>query len=603
MQKWQDTREFLGKAGQIHVEPYVRDIFVYILPGFVLVMGIFAMLLGFYFTSDLVSAVWSTTDIRSWIIALFAFVFAWFVGAMLRQIGLHLGYAKSIQPNDWDKYIWLEAIQDYDDQVELSKRRKASSFQTASWTCVGLGTACLVLLLAKIVSVGSFWAWVLLLLLASMILLTLLHRFLDRRWTVFISVLLAILLIATLFRLSGPWPALLLVGVVGFRLLHLFFHNRWHHTIQQEFPTQRDVEIRPREEPLYLGRQEPTSDDEQYAGSKFADVKDLVCANPYYQVWGDGQTELPVYRVTLGSVLRGILPHGNPYQFREAARRAVDTRADLRQGTNGRGFRRLLHPNGVCLFGTWEITNQTAYTGYFAKGKKALLIGRYSTCCTEVRRGRSRSLSLVGKLFPTNNEDEKVKTASFITQEDLGGNRLQYVNDAEFRNAPDTTAWRRGLGLHGLPVISITGILFRMVDVEPAIRQLYEIAELDKDENVPTSAPKFMRIRVDENQPRIEGKDLDFRDEVMGQIYDPGDETKKRSLIFNIEVSDEGTTLGPAFFQRRKIKNWQHIGKIVFSEGVISYNGDQVIHFNHPTWRLKRNDPASAARLEGVRVR
>jgi hypothetical protein len=36
---------------------------------------------------------------------------------------------------------------------------------------------------------------------------------------------------------------------------------------------------------------------------------------------------------------------------------------------------------------------------------------------------------------------------------------------------------------------------------------------------------------------------------------------------------------------------------------VASYNGDFVIHFRHPTWRDDQNDPASATRVNGRKVR
>jgi hypothetical protein len=36
-------------------------------------------------------------------------------------------------------------------------------------------------------------------------------------------------------------------------------------------------------------------------------------------------------------------------------------------------------------------------------------------------------------------------------------------------------------------------------------------------------------------------------------------------------------------------------------DAVASYNGDHVIHFNHPTWRGDRNDPATATRVDGRR--
>jgi hypothetical protein len=254
-----------------------------------------------------------------------------------------------------------------------------------------------------------------------------------------------------------------------------------------------------------------------------------------------------------------------------------------------------LHPNGVCLLGTWLITEPTQYSGYFRQGQSGLVIARYSTCCTETRRGRSRSLALVGKVYPTTDPTnlQRHRPASFITEQDIGGDWTEHINDAELRNAPNTTVWRRGL--FGLPVILVTGIVFQFADRQIANRQLYEVAELGKPDSEPTRAPEFLRFLVDPAQPRIEGKDLDFRDEVLAQIYDRGDPLPKRELTFHIEVSDEGLTRGPVIYQRRTIENWRRIGRLVFKEGVASYNGDCVIHFHHPPWRANRNDASSLA--------
>lgn len=356
-------------------------------------------------------------------------------------------------------------------------------------------------------------------------------------------------------------------------------------------------------EPAYFGTEQFTDEDRAYKGSRFSEVRDALFANPYQKVWGgEGEPPLPTYEISLLSVLRGILPFGRRYFFRQAVERTVDSHADLRWGADGKGFRRLIHPNGVCLTGLWEITEETEYSGYFRKGSRALIIGRYSTCCTETRRGHTRSLSLVGKLYPTTdpNHTEPLRTASFFTQEDLGGERTDYINDAEFRNAPDTHSWRRGAGV---PILLVEGALFLHVDKEPAHRQLYAIAELGKANDEPTRTPQFMRLRVAPEQPRIEGEALDFRDEVMAQIFDKGDPLPKRTLTFHIEVTDEGSTRGLPVFQRRTFKNWRHIGKITFDNAVISYNSDFVIHFNHPTWRGERNNPSTATRMNGRKVR
>jgi len=347
----------------------------------------------------------------------------------------------------------------------------------------------------------------------------------------------------------------------------------------------------------FLGSESITDEDWRYQGSRFADVRDAVFANPY-----SSKAALPIYKVTLLSVLRGLLSVRKPYLFFRAAERSVDSHADLRWGSDGKGFRRLLHPNGVCLTGMWHITEETGYTGYFRRGSKALVIGRYSTCCTETRRGYKRSLALVGKLYPTTdpNHSDPLRTADFITQQDIGGESTYYVNDAQLFNAPSVHAWRRGTGT---PILLVTGAVFQRADNEPSHRQLYEIAELGKADVEPTRCPQFMRLSVATEQPRIEGATLDFRDEIMAQIYQNDTTTPRQTLVFRIDVTDEGQTRGTAFWQNRTFSNWCTIGKLTFDNAVVSYNGDFVIHFHHPSWRTNRNDPATATRINGRKVR
>jgi hypothetical protein len=336
-----------------------------------------------------------------------------------------------------------------------------------------------------------------------------------------------------------------------------------------------------------------TDEDRTYAGSRFADVVGALFANPYQRVWGaNGEAPLPMHKVTFRSVASGL---------QRASERAVDSGADLRWGPDRKGFTRLVHPNGVCLIGMWEITERTDYTGYFTPGSRALIVGRYSTCCTETRRGRIRSLSLAGKLFPTSdpNHAMALPTGNFFTQEDIGGTRTDDINDVELRNAPDITAARRGAGI---ATLLATRTAFQRVDKEPGIRQLYAIAELGKPEGTPTRAPAFMRLRVASSQPRIAGANLDFRDEVMAQIFDRGDPVPKRTLTFTIEITDQGVVSGPGFRVRWKFAQWRAIGTIVFNNAVVSLNGDAVLHFNHPTWRADRNDPKTSTRVHGRKV-
>ena len=187
-----------------------------------------------------------------------------------------------------------------------------------------------------------------------------------------------------------------------------------------------------------------------------------------------------------------------------------------------------------------------------------------------------------------------------MTQEDIGGAKTVFINDAELRNAPDTTLARRGTGA---AVLIVVGLVFNRVDNQPSIRQLYPIAELGKPPDQPTRAPEFMRLLVAPAQPRVAGEGLDFRDEVMAQIFDKGDPSPKRTLTFTIEVTDEGQTTGPRRASVARSRTGVGLDRSCSAMPSSSHNGDFVIHFNHPTWRQDRNDPATATRIDGRKVR
>lgn len=350
-----------------------------------------------------------------------------------------------------------------------------------------------------------------------------------------------------------------------------------------------------------IGSEELREEDRHYVGSRFRDVVNALFENPYQRVWGrPGEPSLPDEPVTIGTVFGDKLAAGPP-RFQRATERSLDSSADLRWGVDRKGFTRFLHPHGVCLIGRWEITAENPYSGYFTPGSRALLVARYSSGANGHRRGIVRSMSLVGKLFPTTDPDHDapLRPANFITQEDIGGIRTASINDAVLLNAPDVTVFRRGPA--GALLVHVAST-FRRADAEPTIRQLYPIAELGKLAGQPTVAPEFMRLLVDQSQPVIPGEDLDVRDEVMAQIFDPGDSTPKRTLTFTIDVTDEGRATGTPLRLRRTFQNWKRIGRLVFDNAVISYNGDAVIHFPHPTWRKDRNDPTTATRVNGKKT-
>ena len=217
-----------------------------------------------------------------------------------------------------------------------------------------------------------------------------------------------------------------------------------------------------------------------------------------------------------------------------------------------------------------------------------MVIARYSTGLSTVR-GESRTLSMVGKIYPTLLPEEKHRTASFITQEDLGGTFTRSVHDALLRNAPSIHPLNRQFGLG---TFFLTAFAFMRVDLRPTVRQLYEVAELGKPRGIPTRCPEFMQLRIISPKVGSEDETADFRDEILAQIYDPGYAGTKRKLTFQIEVSDKGEVTG--FFNKGLTgAEWKPIGTITFDEAAASYNGDFVIHFHHPEWRADLNDPSS----------
>jgi hypothetical protein len=349
------------------------------------------------------------------------------------------------------------------------------------------------------------------------------------------------------------------------------------------------------------GQQETTDEDRSYKGSRYSEVRQALYVNPYRGgTSGQAPGPLPMFRSTIRNAWRGTL-HGHKF-LKEASARTIDTRSDLRWGTDGKGYRRILAPNGICVLGTWEITADNPYTGYFQKGAKGLTIGRFSSDGSETRRGQRRSISLGMKIYPTTdpNHPTSLIPASVIAQEDLGGMHTDFMNDAELRNMPSVHSYRRGI--HVLVMLR-AGTYFFGLDKVADVRQLHEIAELGKPANVPTRCPDHMLLKMATGQRRIEGSGLDFREEIYAHLFNPGDQDPTGSMAFDIMVSDKGRMVGFPGFKKVTVTDWQRIGTMRITEAVASYNADHVIHFHHPGWRDNKNDPATAIRSNEQRVR
>lgn len=224
-------------------------------------------------------------------------------------------------------------------------------------------------------------------------------------------------------------------------------------------------------------------------------------------------------------------------------------------------IKKLLHPNGVCLSGTWEITEPSNYTGYFAQGKKGLIIGRASTALTNTKEGRNRGFGFAGKLFATMDADEVVKTSNFFLIDVLFGTHAKHYLDVSLTSQPKT-----GFDFFNLFTGLIAAKALFKADQDPQLRPLYPISELGLGANEVPVTPTWMMIKAADNMPRVDEKD--FRNELNTTQYPD-------NLNFDIYVSDKT-------HNSKKLDQWQRLGQIKLDQSLVSYGCDRRLHFAHP---------------------
>ena len=123
------------------------------------------------------------------------------------------------------------------------------------------------------------------------------------------------------------------------------------------------------------GQQETTDEDRAYKGSRYSEVRKALYANPYRGgTSGQAPGPLPMFRSTIRNAWRGTL-HGHKF-LKEASARTIDTRSDLRWGTDGRDSEDS-RPNGIACSGRGR-SRRESVTGTFRKGAKGADIGRIS---------------------------------------------------------------------------------------------------------------------------------------------------------------------------------------------------------------------------------
>lgn len=282
-----------------------------------------------------------------------------------------------------------------------------------------------------------------------------------------------------------------------------------------------------------------------YLGSTFQEVRDQIFSDPY-------QT-LPTHQV----FVRDMFKSGHDLLLQDS-RRILENPADLLPT-----FQKLLHQNGICFCGTWNITEKSDYSGFFKQGSKGLLIVRVSTLLSRTLQGTRRGFGCAVKIFPTMDPHERVKTGNFVTINVLTGT-YQGFTEILLSNNPT-------IGINDTLIKFIGPILvilkdFFTVDSQPTFRPLYPISELGIRTNESLNTPKFIGLKTASKKIK-EGQHDDFRNELNVENFADG------KLKITISVASEKKDL--------EHDEKSQIGFMEFTESVSSNSGDHRLHFHH----------------------
>ena len=267
----------------------------------------------------------------------------------------------------------------------------------------------------------------------------------------------------------------------------------------------------------------------EYDGSTFSEVKAVAFSGPY--------AELPHHR--------GLRPGRFVRFFNDSARNLIDRRDILPW------YDKLIHANGICHTGKWQIDTDSRYTGYFAKGSEGLLITRASVAGNRLNAHDRRAFGIAGKVFPTMDPDRKVKPGNFVTVSSLSGTRNKQITDYAPTNRPK-------VGLD--PAANLVNrVIFRLMDTRPGWRRLHPISALGVPRDGDVVTPDLMMLKIADGTPKVHTHD--FRDELRIEHY------PERKLVYTINVKD---FYDPA---------WTRIGSIELTDDAVAEGGDKRLHF------------------------
>jgi hypothetical protein len=298
-----------------------------------------------------------------------------------------------------------------------------------------------------------------------------------------------------------------------------------------------------------------------YEGSTFNEVVKIIKTTPQINFKNPNaesmRADLEHYQDAQGPAL----PHyGISFSIVDgalltAAKRTISDRADIHPY-----FQKIVHSNGICLIGEWDMTESSPYSGYFARGAKGLFIGRASTAGADTVKGKERAFGFAGKIFPTLDPNEKVRTANFFTVDNLSGTLEEHFMHTSLTNEPKFTL--------DIP-LRIVKFQFELADPIATFRPTYPVARLALAPGQSVVSPHWIMIRASQGAQNLNANDADFRDELSSRNYPNG-------MGFDVLASE--TTKDP-----QDLSAWLKLGVIRIEQTITSFGCDRQLHFAHPT--------------------
>ncbi|RYZ89640.1 MAG: hypothetical protein EOP06_09055, partial [Proteobacteria bacterium] len=206
---------------------------------------------------------------------------------------------------------------------------------------------------------------------------------------------------------------------------------------------------------------------------------------------------LPRYEVTTSRLVKNGVDI-----MKAAAQRTIKDRVDYYPRLD-----KLVHSNGICFAGEWTITESNPYSGLFKKGTRVPVIARVSTATSNTEAGAKRGFGLAVKLFPTQDPNENVQTASIFTVDVLSGAKNDHFMDTALTNEAPV-----GINLGLIELLLKISSAFKAADEQPTFRQVYEVSEAGLARNEAVKTPHWLRFKPAPGQGIVNEKD--FRNEL-----------------------------------------------------------------------------------------